>query len=99
LQPAQDRFEARAVSALGPAAYSGRIDPPDTAMNSLCTLNRLTPAQRSALYDQAKREAVDLRREAMSDAASWLAGHARALWQRAWRGVTARAQPLRPCAG
>jgi hypothetical protein len=72
----------------------------EPAMNSLCTLNRLTPAQRSALYDQAKREAAELRRQAMSDAASWLAARLTALWQRALHGAaTSRMAATAPCAG
>jgi hypothetical protein len=72
----------------------------EPAMNSLCTLNRLTPAQRSALYDQAKREAVELRRQAISDAASWLAARVRALWHRALHGAaTSRTAPAARCAG
>jgi hypothetical protein len=69
-------------------------------MDSTCYLNRLTPAQRCALYDRAKREAIELRREAMRDAASWLAARARALWQRALRPATLHlARPIRPCTG
>jgi hypothetical protein len=68
-------------------------------MDSTSALNQLTPTQRSALYDQAKQQALELRREAMRDAASWLAARTRALWQRAAAAAAARRTPkVSPCA-
>ena len=44
-------------------------------------LSHLSPQQHQALYEQAKREAHALRRQALRDAATWVANSARALWQ------------------
>jgi len=83
LQRVQGRFEATAVSAPLRAAYSGFTLPQDTAMHASPVLTRLTPAQHAALHAWARREAVALRREAMREAAAWLAAHGRRLWRRA----------------
>jgi hypothetical protein len=90
LQRLQGRFETPAVSGPARAAYSELTLPKDTAMDALPALTRLTPAQHAALYDQIRREAAALRREAMSDAASWLAAQSRRLWQRVLRASTAQ---------
>jgi hypothetical protein len=52
-------------------------------------LAHLTPAQRSALYEQARQEAVELRRQAMHDFAAWLASRMHGLWRRAARAFIA----------
>jgi hypothetical protein len=90
LQRLQGRFETSAVSAPPRAAYSELTLTKDTAMETFTALTRLTPAQHAALYDQARREAAALRREAMRDAASWLAAHSRRLWQRVLYAGTAQ---------
>jgi len=59
-------------------------------MDTFTALTRLTPAQHSALYARARREAVALRREAMREAASWLAAHSHRLWQRLLHAGTAQ---------
>ena len=59
-------------------------------METFTALNRLSPAQHAALYAQVRREAVALRREAMRDAASWLAAHSHRLWQRELLAGTAQ---------
>jgi hypothetical protein len=90
LQSTQGRFETPAVSASARAAYSEFTLPQDTAMDASPVLTRLTPAQHSALYARARREAVALRREAMRDAASWLASHSHRLWHRVLHAGTAQ---------
>ena len=59
-------------------------------MDTFTALTRLTPTQHAALYDQVRRDAAALRREAMRDAASWLDAHSRRLWQRVLRASTAQ---------
>lgn len=59
-------------------------------MDLATPLNRLTPQQRSALYDQAKRQAAELRREAMRDFAAALAAATRTLWRAALHALAAR---------
>ena len=46
-------------------------------------LSHLSPQQHQALFDHARREAHALRRQAMRDAAAWIAHRARALWRAA----------------
>jgi uncharacterized membrane protein YccC len=46
-------------------------------------LSHLSPQQHQALYEQAKREAQALRRQALRDAAAWFADRVRALWHAA----------------
>ncbi len=56
-------------------------------------LSHLSPQQHQALFEHARREAHALRRQALRDAAAWVATHARALW-RAARGAAITPQPL-----
>jgi hypothetical protein len=90
LQRLQGRFETAAVSAPPRAAYSEPTLPKDTAMDASPVLTRLTPTQHSALYARARREAAALRREAMRDAASWLAAQSRRLCRRVLQAGTAQ---------
>jgi hypothetical protein len=50
-------------------------------------LSHLSPQQHQALYEQAKREAHALRRQALQEAATWFADRVRALWQAARRAA------------
>jgi hypothetical protein len=50
-------------------------------------LSHLSPEQHRAIYEHAKREAHALRRQALRDAAAWLADRALALWQAARRAA------------
>jgi hypothetical protein len=56
-------------------------------------LSHLTPDQHQALYEHARREAHALRRQALRNAAAWLANGARALW-RAAHSAAISPQPL-----
>ncbi len=56
-------------------------------------LSHLSPQQHQALYDQVRREAHALRRQALRDAAVWVANRARALW-RAAHSAAISSQPL-----
>lgn len=46
-------------------------------------LSHLSPQQHQALFEQARREAHALRRQALRDAAAWIANGARTLWRAA----------------
>jgi len=72
-------------------------------------LTTLSPTQRQALYDQARREALALRRQAIADAvdavghgvqaaASAASRHLRAAWQRVHGAGTAPVVPHRTAA-
>jgi hypothetical protein len=50
-------------------------------------LSHLSPEQHRALYEHAKHEAHALRRQALRDAAAWLADRVLALWQAARRAA------------
>lgn len=58
-------------------------------MTTPSSLSHLSPDQRSALYDRARREAAELRRQAMRDATSALASAVRAVWLRAVHALVA----------
>lgn len=59
-------------------------------------LSQLTPSQQQALYEHVRRQTTVLRREAMRDAAAWIAGLPRALWRAAVRAVTPHAAQRTP---
>ena len=46
-------------------------------------LSHLSPQQHQALFEHAKREAHALRRQALRDAAAWVADHVRSMWRAA----------------
>jgi hypothetical protein len=52
-------------------------------------LSHLSPQQHQALYEHARREAHALRRQALRDAAAWIAHGTRSLWRAALRGAVA----------
>lgn len=61
----------------------------DSNFSPLSHLSHLSPQQHLALYEHAKREAHALRRQALRDAAAWVAGRARSLWRAAMHSSVA----------
>jgi len=87
LQRVQQRFDARAVSGAAPAAYIDftahtASDPEGPTMNRTTPteirLLGLTPEQYTQLMEQARRDAVRLRREAIAGFGQAVAASARA---------------------
>lgn len=63
-------------------------------------LSRLTPRQHQALYEYARREALALRQQAISDAIDWIGHGMVALWHGARRRLSIAAHAHRgvtPC--
>lgn len=61
----------------------------DSNFSPLSHLSHLSPQQHKALFEHAKREAHALRRQALRDAAAWIADRARSLWHAARHGSVA----------
>lgn len=61
----------------------------DSNFSPLSHLSHLSPQQHQALFEHAKREAHALRRQALRDAAAWIAQRAGSLWRAARHGAVA----------
>jgi hypothetical protein len=65
-------------------------------MDTSTPFGHLTPSQRWALYDHAKREAAELRRQAIRELGAQIAASLRAVWgagQTAWQRLRSAPPP------